>query len=410
MDSWRHLPIKELGRVVTGATPKAAETDSWGDEVDFVTPTDQREGARDITAARRLSAAGAERLNGRLIPPGSTCFTCIGATIGKVSLTTRPSVTNQQINSVVPYENVADSEFLYYLLKASASRIAQIASGSATPIVNKRQFEEFRVRVPDLMTQMRIGRLLGALDDKIAVNDQIAKVSDELIRQHYARVSGQAHDVIRIGDIAVRIRDMVPGGSLSADEKYIGLEHMPRRNVWLAQWGSAGAVTSTKTRFSRGDLLFGKLRPYFRKIGTAFADGVSSTDILVIRPVRGSFRGWLLAALSSDEVVAHACAVGDGTRMPRVSWADLASYRIPWAGEERAALFNELVAVLFGRVGSAIAENRTLAELRDTLLPELMSAGEDLCQRPRRRTSRARSRRPGCTPCCGRPPTSYAAR
>src|SRR5205085_7025866 len=94
--SWRLAPIRELGRVVTGATPKAAETDSWGDEIDFVTPTDQREGMRDITAARRLSATGARRLHARLIPPGSTSFTCIGATIGKVSLTTRPSVTNQQ--------------------------------------------------------------------------------------------------------------------------------------------------------------------------------------------------------------------------------------------------------------------------------------------------------------------------
>jgi type I restriction enzyme S subunit len=372
MDSWRHLPIRELGRVVTGATPKAAEVDAWGDEVDFVTPTDQREGARDITAARRLSAAGAERLNGRLIPPGSTCFTCIGATIGKVSLTTRPSVTNQQINSIVPYENIADSQFIYYLLKASAPKIAQIASGSATPIVNKRQFEEFRVHVPDLITQVRIGRLLGALDDKIAVNDQIAKTADELIRQQYARMSGQARDVIRIGDIGVQIRDMVPGESLSADENYIGLEHMPRRNMWLAQWGSAEAVTSAKTRFSRGDLLFGKLRPYFHKTGTTFVDGVSSTDILVIRPVRGSFRGWLLAALSSDEVVAHASAIGDGTRMPRVSWADLANYQIPWAGDERAARFDELVTVLSDRVGSAIAENHTLAELRDTLLPKLM--------------------------------------
>jgi type I restriction enzyme, S subunit len=373
MDSWRAVPIRELGRVVTGATPKAAEIDSWGDEIDFVTPTDQREGARDIAAARRLSAAGAQRLNARLIPPGSTCFTCIGATIGKVSLTTRPSVTNQQINSVVPHENVADGAFVYYLLKASAPKIAQIASGSATPIVNKRQFEEFRLDVPDRMTQIRIGRVLGTLDDKIAVNDQIARVSDELIRQHYARMSGRAHGVTRIGDIGVQIRDTVPGESLKADENYIGLEHMPRRNVWLAQWDSAEAVTSAKTRFSRGDVLFGKLRPYFHKVGTAFMDGVSSTDILVIRPVRTPLWGWLLAALSSDKVVGHASAVGDGTRMPRVSWADLANYQIPWPGDERAARFNELVTPLADRVGSAIAENRALAELRDTLLPKLMS-------------------------------------
>jgi type I restriction enzyme, S subunit len=100
---------------------------------------------------------------------------------------------------------------------------------------------------------------------------------------------------------------------------------------------------------------------------------VSSTDILVIRAKAESVRGWLLAALSTDEIVAHASAVGDGTRMPRAKWADLASYRIPQLTEERAVRFNEFVMPLVERVGSAIVENRALAELRDTLLPKLMS-------------------------------------
>src|SRR6266700_3203600 len=134
---WQEVAIGELGRVVTGTTPRAGDAGSWGDEVDFLTPGDRR-------------------LASRLVPAGSTCVTCIGATTGKTSLTARPAVTNQQINSVVPDPAVVRPAFLYYLLTAHAPRIAQAASGSAAPIINKRQFQRFRVQLPPLAEQERV--------------------------------------------------------------------------------------------------------------------------------------------------------------------------------------------------------------------------------------------------------------
>jgi type I restriction enzyme S subunit len=59
--------------------------------------------------------------------------------------------------------------------------------------------------------------------------------------------------------------------------------------------------------------------------------------------------------------------------MPRAKWPDIAKYKIPWAGQYVAQDFNELVQPLAGRVEMAVSENRSLAQLRDTLLPELMS-------------------------------------
>ena len=168
--TWQEVRIGDLGRVVTGATPRAADADSWGDAVDFITPGDQHAGSRDAVAARRLSAAGAARLASRLVPAGSTCVTCIGATIGKTSFTARPAVTNQQINSVVPDESLVTPAFLYYLLTACAPRIARASSGSAAQILNKAQFERLPVRVPPIGEQDRAAAVLGALDDKIAAN------------------------------------------------------------------------------------------------------------------------------------------------------------------------------------------------------------------------------------------------
>jgi type I restriction enzyme S subunit len=205
---WREVRIADLGRVVTGATPRAADADSWGDVVDFITPGDQRAGGRDAVAARRLSATGAARLASRLLPAGSTCVTCIGATIGKTSFTVRPAVTNQQLNSVVPDESGVTPAFLYYLLTACAPRIARAASGSAAQIVNKTQFERFPVRIPPIAEQERAVAALVALDDKIAANERTAAaalaLADALFEQAVSGgedASGAARER-RIGDLA----------------------------------------------------------------------------------------------------------------------------------------------------------------------------------------------------------------
>src|SRR5207248_122357 len=81
---------------------------------------------------------------------------------------------------------------------------------------------------------------------------------------------------------------------------YIGLEHMPRRSISLTEWGQAEAVTSSKSRFKTGDILFGKIRPYFHKVGIAFTDGVASSDAIVIRPNSDALRSFVLLTVSGD--------------------------------------------------------------------------------------------------------------
>lgn len=256
---------------------------------------------------------------------GDLVFTCWG-TVGQVGLIDSRSLYDEYIVSnkqmkLTPNPEIADSLFLYYAFSSPrfVEYIQGISIGSSVPGFNLGQLKSMELILPSLVEQQAISSILVALDDKIAVNDRVGKVADELIRRQYGSISTAAADEIRIGDIGMQVRDMVAAESLGGHESYIGLEHMPKRNIWLTERGTAESVVSAKSRFNRGDVLFGKLRPYFHKVGISFVDGVSSTDILVVRPARDSYRGWLLAALSSDEVVAYASAVGNGTRMPRAT-------------------------------------------------------------------------------------------
>lgn len=154
MKGWHNCTIGDLGRVVTGSTPPAKHPEWFGAVSPFITPSDMTSGSRRARAERSLSEEGVNRLRSRLLPAGCTCFVCIGS-IGKLCLTDSAAITNQQINAVVPAEGV-DGRFVYYLLKHNAARIASVAGGAATPIINKSAFAAMPVRVPDAQSQASI--------------------------------------------------------------------------------------------------------------------------------------------------------------------------------------------------------------------------------------------------------------
>jgi type I restriction enzyme S subunit len=354
---WVQALIGDLGRVVTGGTPRATWDGAWGDEVDFITPRDQRAGYRLATARRRLSAAGAARLAGRLLPAGATCVTCIGETIGKTSLTAAPAVTNQQINSVVPDPGAVRAPFLYYLLTACGPRLAQAASGSAARIVNKRQFERFPVLVPPLAEQDRIARILGALDDKVVINSTTAttalELADALLDQALAHGPVRSR---RLGDLvhlrygralpaAARVPGSVPvygsGGVVGAHHRAL----VAGPGIIVGRKGTVGTV-----RWSQRD---------FWPIDTVFYV-VPAADAVPLEFLFLALRKMGLPSLRADSAVpglTRASVVMSAIRLPP-----------PPALRDLAHAASGLLAVR----ASLAAESAQLISLRDTLLPGLV--------------------------------------
>jgi type I restriction enzyme S subunit len=184
MSEWHDTTIGDLGAVVTGSTPSSKHPDWFGDVLPFVTPSDMTFGDRRPRPDRWLSQSGRDGLRTRVVPPGSSAFVCIGATIGKVCLMEAEVVTNQQINTVVPGRDT-DGRFLYSLLRYLAPVVAKGASGAATPIINKSAFSAIPARVPDIATQIQIGNVLGSIDDLIENNRRRVEVLEEMARAIY---------------------------------------------------------------------------------------------------------------------------------------------------------------------------------------------------------------------------------
>ncbi len=302
-----------------------------------------------------------------------------------------------------------DPRFAYYLLQTIDFQ--RYNSGSVQEQLNRNLIYSIEIEVPDVTQQSRIARMLGGIEDKIDLNHQMNETLEAMARAVFrswfvdfdpvrAKVDGRQPDgldaataglfpdtfedsalgtvpkdwrVGRLGEIATNCRRGIDAADVAPGTPYLALEHMPRRCMSLDSWETQTEIESNKFRFNRGEILFGKLRPYFHKVGIAPLDGVCSTDILVITPKASGWFGFALCHFSSDELVQHADATSTGTKMPRTSWTDLSNFEVTIPDEQVVRRFDAVVQPLVDKMLTNIHESRTLAALRDALLPKLLS-------------------------------------
>ena len=317
--------------------------------------------------------------------------------------------------------NAVCAEYLSHLLADPAS-IAWFkfhAIGATMPNLNEGIIRNFPLQLPEYHYQRAVAAFLSALDDKIElnrrVNETLEAMAQAIFRDWFVdfgpvrRKLEGANDPVAImgglmpdpkraselarlfpgefgddelplgwkagdlSDLATTAGESVDPTRLTEDTPYIGLEHMPRRSITLDNWEYAGKVSSQKSRFSSGQVLFGKLRPYFHKVGIAPVDGVCSTDIVVLDSRADFDRGLVACCASSDAFVAFTDLTSSGTKMPRTSWSHMKTYGLAIADAPVRRAFSGLVGPMHQKVVSSVAENRTLAKARDYLLPRLMS-------------------------------------
>jgi len=306
-----------------------------------------------------------------------------------------------------PKTNI-DVRWAYYELLTQD--IIGMDSGSAIPSTSREAFYSLPVRVPPPDEQRAIARILGTLDDKIELNRRMNVTLEAMARALFkswfvdfypVRAKAEGRDpglpkpiadlfpdrlvaselgeipegwsVGTIGDVAVHARRGVQPSEIDASTPYIALEHMPKRCIALSEWAAGDGLKSNKFRFKRGEILFGKLRPYFHKVGVAPVDGVCSTDIVVVTPREDGWFGFVLGHVSSTAFVEYTNAGSTGTKMPRTSWGEMARYPVVIPSANIGEAFSAQIRSAIDRIIASIHESRTLAALRDTLLPKLIS-------------------------------------
>ena len=174
MEEWKKIKISDIGRIVTGKTPRTSIKENYGGYIPFLTPSDDLSNKFAPITNKVLTDKGLMEVRNCLLPENSICVSCIGSDLGKVVMLKKPTVTNQQFNSIIPNENYSP-DFVYYLMIIVGKRLNFLSKTStAVPIINKSTFSNFEVEVPSsLRNQTQIAKILSSLDDKIELNNRI---------------------------------------------------------------------------------------------------------------------------------------------------------------------------------------------------------------------------------------------
>ncbi len=408
---WRDATLDQLGRIVTGKTPISSRPEYFGGDIPFVTPTDF-DGRRTIDrTGRYLTEQGADSVAGSRIPARAVMVSCIGSDMGKAAIAGRDCVTNQQINSIVVSAD-NDALFVYYNLSTRKAEVRTTAGGSAQPILNKRGFGHLDIQLPPPAEQRAIAHILGTLDDKIELNRRMSETLEAMARALFkswfvdfnpVRAKAEGRDP----GLPKSLADLFPArlvdselGEIPEGWEVGTLADVSALNpeVWSKQtrppeinyvdlsntkWGriesttvyeSARAPSRAQRVLRPGDTIVGTVRPGNASYAFIAGDGLTgSTGFAVLRPSTTQHAEFVyLAATAADNIdtLAH---LADGAAYPAVRPEVVTATPIVRPSDEVFARFSRAAGPPLAKTARNERESRTLAALRDALLPRLMS-------------------------------------
>lgn len=384
---WKKVSVSDLGRIVTGKTPKTAISEYYGGCIPFLTPSDDMSVKYVLSTSKTITEDGKNSVKNAVIPKNSICVSCIGSDLGKVVITTKETVTNQQINSVIVNTELYDVDFVYYAMVILGKVLNYHSKTStAVPIVNKSTFSQYEILCPVLSEQRKIARILSEIDSKIAINTAINENLEQQAQAlfkawfvDFEPFGGVMPDDWRIGtlsEICGYSKDKVDIDDLTLDT-YYSTENMQPNRQGAVQATTLPTIKQT-TACKKGDVLISNIRPYFKKILYCFSDCGCSTDVLCFVPNKTDYSAFLYCALYADKFFDYMIAGSKGTKMPRGDKQQIMVYPICIPSAEYIEKFNQAVAPMLETVYTNRIEANILANLRDTLLPKLMSGEIDV--------------------------------
>ena len=382
MVEWKECTLSELGMIVGGATPSTKVPENYENGViPWITPKDlsQHKNRYISHGERNISERGLNSCSTRMMPKGTILFSS-RAPIGYVAIATQSVCTNQGFKSIVPNNNV-DSMFIYYLLKYKKDAIESLGSGTTFKEVSGNTMKNFVVTVPiKREVQSKIASVLGTLDDKIELNERI---NDNLLQQakaifdsYYDRATIQQSftSMIHIlgggtpktsnsdfwnGDIPFFTPKDVGSPYTFHTEKYItksGLTHCnsrlyPKDTSFVTARGTVGKVS-----------LAGKPMAMNQSCYAAISDQIYS----------------ILVYFYTLKVVESLKHKASGAVFDAIITRDFDTENISVLADNDSQKVVNIIKPMLDIVYTNSEENLYLADIRDTLLPKLISGELDV--------------------------------
>ena len=369
----KKIHISDIGKVVTGKTPRTFVTGNYGGNIPFLTPSDDLSRKSAPKTAKTLTEQGLNEVKKCLLPPNSVCVSCIGSDLGKVVMTMEPTVTNQQFNSIIPSKDF-NADFVYYLMTLVGRELNYLSKTStAVPIINKSSFSNYEIEVPCLETQKKIASILSSIDSKIELN---RRINENLEQQAQALFKSWFVDFepFKDGKFVDSEQGMIPEGwkvgnlEELVEVKY-GKDHKKLAPGTIPVYGSGGIMRYVdQYLYNKESVLIprkGSLnnvmyinRPFWT-VDTMFYTRMKIEGIAK----------FIYLFMSPKDLL----SMNSGSAVPSMTVDILNKIQIITPPINIIQKFECIMKPIFTKMDLCSYENQKLSQLRDTLLPRLMS-------------------------------------
>ena len=366
--------LSQIMDIIGGGTPKTSKQEYWNGDIPWLSVKDFNNEYRYVYKTEKtITQEGLKNSSTKLLKRNDSIISARG-TVGEMAMIPYPMAFNQSCYGLRAKKGIVDAEYLYYLVKHNVVILKKNTHGSVFDTITRDTFAGIEVDLPSLIQQKKVVSILRSIDDKIQLNTEINKnllqQADALFKERFLIYENLPIGWKRmsLGDVA----DLSAGGdkpqeiSNQKTEKY----QYPIYSNGISDNGLYGFTCDYKiskesvTVSARGTIGFVCLRhipftPIVRLVTLVPHINVVSAKYLYL---------WL------KSIPIH----GTGTTQQQLTVPDFRKTEILIPQEADMKEFTKTVDPLFRQVWANQEENKKLADIRDTLLPRLMSGELDI--------------------------------
>ena len=436
-DGWVEKRLSEIINLIGGGTPKRKIPEFWGGNIPWLSVKDFNNDYRHVDyAAESITELGLQKSSTKVLKDGQIIISARG-TVGALAQLSRPMAFNQSCYGIDAKQDYIDNDFLYYLIKYSLVNFKKITHGAVFDTITRETFNYIKVQLPPLPEQRAIAHILGSLDDKIELNRQMNKtleaMAQALFKSWFVDFDPVIDNALAAGKsipeelkekaeirkalgntrkpLPEEIQKLFPsefeyteemgwipkGWKVRSVESVIEINPTVKlpKNV-IAPFVDMKALPTTgysvgaiieKTyaggaKFQNGDILLARITPCLENGKTAIVDfldgdqvGFGSTEFIILRG-KGAIRTPFVACLSRNGKFRDHCIqsmVGSSGRQ-RVQNVCFSNFYLALTIDEILLnQFHLLTESNFIQATKHSKQSRVLSNLRDTLLPKLLS-------------------------------------
>lgn len=409
MTEWKKTSLIETIELMGGGTPKTSKSEYWNGNINWLSVKDFNNENRYVYSTEKtITEEGLNNSSTRLLQKDDIIISARG-TVGEMAMIPFPMAFNQSCYGIRAKDGI-DNTFLYYLIKNSVRKLKAVTHGSVFDTITRDTFANIDVLIPDSDTQHRIAKILSNIDDKIEYNQNINNNLEQqavvLFRSWFSafslspnspRVNSEFGEipedfaVVKVGNLPMLVTDYVANGSFASLKANVNLYQEPNyayfiRNTDLKS-GSFGVFVDqhsyeflSKSTLYGGEIIISNVGD----VGSVFLcpklDGrmTLGNNIIMLRPEDDHLRYYLYIWFKHLQGQALIQGIKGGSAQPKFNKTDFKNTSVLIPPKDILTRFHETVAPMFETISQRQTETSRLADLRDTLLPQLMSGEIDV--------------------------------